>query len=264
MMKASLKLKRSAPATTDNTAPSSSLDVVTAIATATKQLLAAQDAETFQTAARAVAAACANSEDEEDIAARRGAFRTLAEMLRASHGEAEAGALALWKLTGNSKNQNRIVTARAIRPLVALLRNGTDAAKANAAGVLEAFAWNDDNIMVAIVRAGAIPPLVALLQIGTDIAKENAAGVLWDLVDHNKVSIVSAGAIPPLVALLQIGTDMAKENAAGVLSELAANNDNKVSIAKAGAIPLLVALIESGYGSAKENAAGTLRDLSRC
>jgi len=45
---------------------------------ATEQLLAAEDAETRQTAARAIAAACHNTDDDNDIVA-RDALRPLAE-----------------------------------------------------------------------------------------------------------------------------------------------------------------------------------------
>ena len=256
-------------------APSSSLDV----ARATRQLLAAQDAETRQIAARAVAAACDNWDDDNKITA-RDAILPLAKMLRASAGEAEAGALALRKMARNSENQILIAKAGAIPPLVALLQNGTDVAKENAAGALMFIAYRNDNNKVAIAQAGAIPPLVALLQNGTDKMQEIAAETLGylafcDLDNGSKnkaliakgvaisASIAKAGAILPLVALLKNGTDGTKECAVGALQALADfNDDNKVPIVSAGAIPLLVALLQNGYAITKEKAAGLLQYLA--
>jgi len=62
------RLKRTTLLSAKDAIPSSRLDV----ARATEQLLAAQDAETRQTAARAVAAACDNTDDAMKISARRG------------------------------------------------------------------------------------------------------------------------------------------------------------------------------------------------
>ena len=199
-----------------NAATSSSLDA----ARATTQLLAAQDADTRQAAARAVAAACDNWDDDDKIAA-RDAIRPLAEMLRASHGEAEAAALALWKLARNAQNNVFIAKAGAIPPLVAILQKGTDIAKENAAGALWDLAENNENNKVSIAKAGAIPPLVALLLNGTDVAKANAAAALDNLAtdDDNKVSIAKAGAIPPLIAVLQEGSVWAPD-AADLLCKL--------------------------------------------
>ena len=156
-----------------NDAPSSSLDV----AGATEQLLAAQDAETRQTAARAHATACDNT-DDDDKNASGDAIRPLAEMMRGSSGEAEAGALALRKLAINSEYKVSIAAAGAIPLLVALLQNGSDMVKVKAVGALGNLAYNNYN-KVSIAEAGAIPPLVALLQNGTDAAEKKRRGGPW-------------------------------------------------------------------------------------
>jgi len=198
-----------------NAAPSSSLDV----ARATKQFPAVKDMETR--AARAVAAACDNSDDDNKIAA-RDAIRPLAEMLRSSDGEAEAAVLALWKLGTNVESKVLIATAGAIPPLVALLQNGTDVAKENAARVLCSLACTTTN-KVIIAKAGAIPPIVAILQNGTDVAKEEAALALTSLAfdnTDNQVLIAKAGAITALVALLQNGNSVAKSFASLALKRL--------------------------------------------
>ena len=140
----------------------SPMDAASSLDAATEQLLAAQDAETRQTAARAIAAACRNTDDNNDIVA-RDALRPLAEMLQGSHGEAEAGALALCELARNSENKVSIAAAGAIPLLVVLLQSGTEVAKGNATAALWNLSTNVDN-RVSIAVAGAIPLLVALLQ----------------------------------------------------------------------------------------------------
>jgi len=120
-----------------NDATSSSPDA----ARATKQLLAVQDAETR--AARAVAAACHNWDDDNKITA-RDAIRPLTKLLWGSDCEAEAAAaLALWKLARNSENKVLIAKAGAIPLLVALLQTGTDSSKENAAVALRNLSANE-------------------------------------------------------------------------------------------------------------------------
>ena len=156
------------PSANDAT-PSSSLDV----ARATAQLLAAQNVESRQIAARAVAAASDDADDDDDKKiASRDALRILVAMLRATHGEAETGALALWKLAKNMENKVSIAAAGAIPPLVALLQDGTDVAKENVAMILTHLAFNRD---VSIAEAGAIPLLVALVLNGTHLPTRTTA-----------------------------------------------------------------------------------------
>ena len=227
--------------------PSGRLDV----ARATEQLLAAQNAKRRRIAARAVSDACSDAQiDDDKKIASSDAVRLLAAMLRASHGEAEAGALALYRLAINTKNLLLIVKEGAIPPLVALLENGTDEAKEIAAAALGNLATIHSNA-VSIVSAGAIPPLVGLLENGADYVKEMAATAISCLAFYKDtdVPITRAGAIPSLVALLrdEYGTARAKEMAATALGSLALKNENnKVSIAAAGAIPQLVALLKKG------------------
>ena len=97
-----------------------------------------------------------------------------------------------------------VVFPAAIPPLVALVRDGTDEQKANAALALQNLAGNDDN-KVAIAKAGGIPPLVALVRDGTADQKHYATAALSFLAANadNQVAIAKAGGIPPLVALVR-------------------------------------------------------------
>ena len=86
-----------------------------------------------------------------------------------------------------------IAKAGGIPPLVALVRNGNDAQKANAAGAL---AWlGDDDNKIAIAKAGGIPLLVALWKDGTDMQKGFASRALESIAANcpdNKILIAKA------------------------------------------------------------------------
>lgn len=62
---------------------------------------------------------------------------------------------------GDDDNLAKIAAAGAIPPLVALLRDGNDKQKENAAGALWKLGRDDDN---AIVAADGIPPLLEAIQ----------------------------------------------------------------------------------------------------
>ena len=80
-----------------------------------------------------------------------------------------------------------------ITELVALVRDGTDAQKENAASALESLAHSADN-RIPIAKAGGIPPLVALVRDGNDEQKRIAAGALGNLAHSaaNKIAIAKA------------------------------------------------------------------------
>jgi vacuolar protein 8 len=151
-------------------------------------------------------------------------------------------------------------TPVAIPPLVALVRDGTDAQKEHAVWALGWLAFNADN-QIAIAKAGGIPPLVALIRDGTDAQKAHAVWALgWanalrslPFNADNQIAIAKAGGIPPLVALVRDGTDEQKYYAAGALMNLAANADNREAI-----IPPLVALIRDGTDAQKAHAVWAL------
>ena len=123
-----------------------------------------------------------------------------------------------------------------ITELVALVRDGNDAQKAEAAGALANLAANCADNRIPIAKAGGIPPLVALVRDGNDEQKHSAAWALRNLAhscDDNQIAIAKAGGIPPLVALVRDGNDAQKHFAAAALQNLAGNNDNKIAIEKA-------------------------------
>ena len=99
--------------------------------------------------------------------------------------ERDTAAAALWNLASNNDdNQVSIAREGAVGPLIALLKNGSDQGKTNAAGALWNLAINADN-QVSITREGAVGPLIALLKNGSDVGKFHAAGALKNLTINN-------------------------------------------------------------------------------
>ncbi|RLN74249.1 hypothetical protein BBJ28_00024404 [Nothophytophthora sp. Chile5] len=160
----------------------------------------------------------------------------------------------------NDENRHAICA-----PLVALVWDGTDSQKENAANALRPFAASNDATRIAIVEEGGIAPLVALVRDGTDSQKEIAAEALGHLAasnDATRIAIAREGSIAPLVALVQDGTDSHKHFAAEALRRLANGNDaTQNEIAREGGIAPLVALVRDGTDSQKEIAAEALELL---
>ena len=126
--------------------------------------------------------------------------------------------------------------AGGIAPLVAVLRDGTDDSKTNAACALFNLATTDNATKGRIVEAGGIAPLIALLRDGTDDSKIYAAHALFNLAATDNATrgrIVEEGGIAPLVALLRDGTDGGRTVVAGALRELAINDAIRGLIADA-------------------------------
>ena len=154
-----------------------------------------------------------------------------------------------------------------IEGLVRALREGDDAAKAEAARVLGHLAYYDaanqigdaaDQVLIA--EAGGVPLLVELLRDGSapvNLVNLRAAGALCNLARNNdvKVQIAEAGGIAPLGDLLREGTRSARDSlaydaahyVAGALQNLARNNDgNAIAIAVAVGFEALVQLARRG------------------
>ena len=85
-------------------------------------------------------------------------------------------------------------TPVAIPPLVALVRDGTDAQKEHAVWALGWLAHLCADNKIAIAKAGGIPPLVALVRDGNDKQKQFAADALQNLAGcaDNEVLITKA------------------------------------------------------------------------
>ena len=162
-------------------------------------------------------------------------------------GEKERAVGALYNLVRNAVATERgicpnaqqarvIVEAGGIAPLVALVRDGTDGQKEQAALALARGLLMTVISQVCIANAGGIAPLVALARGGTDGQKVHAAEALRVLAynDDNKVAIARAGGIAPLVVLARDGTDEQKKAAAGALGSLAKKQSNLKAMKRLG------------------------------
>ena len=182
-------------------------------------------------------------------------------MLAQGGGSAEQAAGALMNLASNdADNQAAIMAAGALKPLVAILRDGASSRRAReyVAGALMNLTLRQPSTQAEVAAAGAIPLLASMLSEapsadapadaahagdidgrGYFYPMEEVAGALTNLADSNDANqraVVAAGAIPPLVALLGDASASHREEAAGTLMNLAACDDNKGAIV--GATPL--------------------------
>jgi vacuolar protein 8 len=123
--------------------------------------------------------------NKKTIAAERG-IPLLVKLLKdGTAGERKNAAGALWRLAVNDvENRKAIKAAKAIPPLIELLR-GTADAKIQAAGALSILAA-DKAIARKITRGGAVLPLLRLVQTGPRGAKEAAVIALWKCVKRDR------------------------------------------------------------------------------
>ncbi len=178
---------------------------------------------------------------------------------------AENAARALGNLANNSDNQQAIVEAGAIAPLVKLVRSGTDDQKVNAAEALGALANDNRDNQNKIAKAGAIEPLVELVRSEIDAQKRKRSttaeraleNLAYNNPDNQKVIMEK------LVKLLTDGTDIQKDNADTALLFLGEENpDNQKAIVEAGASKPYVELVKNGTDAQKEMAANSLMHLA--
>lgn len=166
----------------------------------------------------------------------------------------------------NEAHRAAIVRAGGMEALFRLCREGSVAAKEEAAAAIRNLASSEEHKKV-IVKAGGMDVLLDLLRSGGDKTKEHVAGALMGLsVNTETAQIAIARAdghgIEALVALLVEGSDKARERAAGAIRNLARSAENRLVIAKSGGVEALVPLLTEGSLGAKEHAAAALWSLS--
>jgi vacuolar protein 8 len=151
-----------------------------------------------------------------------------------------------------------ITRAHAIKPLVAVLSEGTSNAQRDAAGALANIARGRMEHQRSIVAAGGVKLLASILRSGDAGMQEQAAAALACLLEdlETQDAVLQAGAIGPLVALLKPNArHEAQIQAATALAHLATvtctdglvtKRVGQVSVAKAGAIQPLMTLLAAG------------------
>jgi len=187
--------------------------------------------------------------------------------------ERQHAALRLRNLAAeNLENQEAIVQAGAIVPLVQLLQDADPNMREEAARALWNLARSNKEVngqnQVAIAQAGAIRPLIELLEDEVPRVRVVAAAMLNDLAmdnGSNQVAIARAGAIGPLINLLRNDDAPSLVMASGLLQSLATHNsDSQVAATLTEAIGPLVELLTSGSVLAQEEAALTLSIFATC
>jgi hypothetical protein len=137
---------------------------------------------------------------------------------------------------GSKDNKAAMVKAKAIQPLVALLKHSLaskDGQGKTPARALRNLAFDADS--KAEVAARAVKPLVQLLREGDPQSKVQAAAALQAVAVNNTLmltNLVNAGAIPALVDLLRYGTPDGRKMAAGALYNLTASDSNSRAVKK--------------------------------
>ncbi|KOO28606.1 vacuolar protein 8 [Chrysochromulina tobinii] len=157
-----------------------------------------------------------------------------------------------------------IAQAGGIKPLVALLKEGSANGQRDACGALANIARGRTEYQQKVVDAGGVTSMAALLRNGDASAAEQAAAGLASIsqcVGAQKL-IISSGAVPPLVNLLKVNQRFeAQIRAAEALANLAQNSDEGCeAVAKAGAIPRILELL--GTGKAMEACSRALAKLA--
>jgi hypothetical protein len=93
--------------------------------------------------------------------------------------------MALNIVCRNDENKVKIREEGGIKPLIELVKNGTDGGKEKAASALVNLSYNNDENEVKIAKEGGIIALLNLIDNGTSEAKESAAIALYNLSANN-------------------------------------------------------------------------------
>jgi hypothetical protein len=192
----------------------------------------------------------------------------LVEQLR--HGDSEqrgAAAEALFNAAADSELVRcKAVALGAVRPLVQLLRDGTDHGKMFAAYTLSAVASAEPAIN-QMVGCGAVPALLALLSTNpTLICQKGAVRALSRLSRSNEAvaDIVAHDGITTIVTKLRHSDNSLVRRCLVSLYFIGADKDHlQQQIGTSGAIPPLLALTASADAEVQAEATDVLKVLSR-
>eukprot|EP00927_Polykrikos_kofoidii_P053911 TRINITY_DN48431_c0_g1_i1.p1 TRINITY_DN48431_c0_g1~~TRINITY_DN48431_c0_g1_i1.p1 ORF type:complete len:811 (-),score=142.23 TRINITY_DN48431_c0_g1_i1:208-2640(-) len=195
-------------------------------------------------------------------------FAMLVEQLSSENvNERQLAALTLrHNAADRTENQNAIVQAGAVPPLVKMLKGGDAGCREQATRALWTLVRSSKDInsynQRVIAQSDAIESLILLLDDAVSNIRVVAAAVLNDLAMDNPTNqdaIASAGAIVPLIKLLQHDDGPSLVMASGLMQRLGTHNNNpRVSAALFQAVEPLVELLRTGSVLAQEEAALTL------
>ncbi|OWZ22701.1 Serine/threonine protein kinase [Phytophthora megakarya] len=186
-------------------------------------------------------------------------------LFRGSENQKEYAVCTLANLAGSQDICLKIADAGGIRPLVTLLRTGSNDQKGMAAYSLGCIATTNETNRLKILSDEVIELLVELIRGGTTVEKDQAMFALCYLTKHGHSdtrAIASEAVISQILPFLRAGKDEQKHFVATALGRLANDATNKRIIASCGAISLLVDLLKSGNAANKEQAAIALGRLA--
>ncbi|RWW21320.1 hypothetical protein BHE74_00004957 [Ensete ventricosum] len=225
--------------------------------------LSSESSDDQRTAAAEIRLLAKCSGDNRVCITEAGAIPLLVGLLSAVDSQTQEHAVtALYNLSINEQNKDKIIAAGAVTGILHVLKRGSMEARENAAATLFSLSVVDAN-KVIIGDAGAIEPLVLLLNEGSQRGKKDAAAALFNLCIYpgNRGKALKAGVMPGLMGLLMHPQGDMVDEALAILAILSSHPQGKVAIRAAEALPLLVELIRSGSPSNKENAATILVHL---
>ena len=218
--------------------------------------------------------AAANSEYQLKII-EAGGIAPLVTLLRMGSNKAqENAAYALAELSEQRAQQDPIIKAGIVVPLVRLLRGDvTENAHLHAADAVANLSVQNPKAQRAFYEAGAVPLLLAQLHSGK--SQTSVANALAKLLSPSaelgapanieiQTEIANDEGVAPLLALLSGMSTGAQVHAAEALSNLARGNESTQKIiAKAGGIPSLLAMLAIKSTDAQAQGSSALAQLTR-
>lgn len=155
-----------------------------------------------------------------------------------------------------------IVAHDAIKPLVLLVKDGSDLAREYAAGALMNLMRGDADVATVAAREGAIPNLANLLS--KPSGHSEALGALANLASgssERQIQIYKAQVTRKSVALLSDEDVDVRRSAAALIMNLAPHGKIKERIVEAGALKPLAKVLKDEDDILKDRAAGALANL---
>ncbi|EEF30182.1 Vacuolar protein, putative [Ricinus communis] len=231
------------------------------------ELLKFQNGGLRELGAAAILTLSAAEPNKQTIAA-SGAAPLLIQILYSGSVQGKVDAVtALHNLSTCNKNSHPIVDAKAVSPLIKLLKECKKYSKfAEKATALLEIISNSEEGRIAITESdGGILTLVETVEDGSLVSTEYAVGILLTLCQSNRDKyrelILKEGAIPGLLQLTVEGTSEAQKRARTLLDLLRDTPEKKLASAVLEKIVYDIAARVDGSDKAAETAKQLLQDM---
>ncbi|XP_065875433.1 U-box domain-containing protein 11 [Euphorbia lathyris] len=232
------------------------------------ELLKFQNCSLRELAAAAILTLSAAEPNKATIAA-SGAAPLLVQILHSGSVQGKVDAVtALHNLSTCTKNPHPIVDAKAVSPLIKLLKECKKYSKFSekATCLLEIISNSEEGRIAITDSDGGILTLVETVEDGSRVSTEHAVGVLLSLCkssrDKYRELILKEGAIPGLLQLTVEGTSVAQERARTLLDLLRDTpKEKKLTCSVLERIVYDIATRVDGSDKAAETAKKLLQDM---